>query len=40
MAILPQMTAWIGWTVVLGSIIGVIVVAVVRRGKQAVPAAV
>jgi hypothetical protein len=39
MAILPQMTAWIGWTVVLGSIIGVIVVAVVRRGKQAPPAA-
>jgi len=38
-AILPQMTMWIGWTVVLGSIIGVIVVAVVRRGKQAAPAA-
>ena len=40
MAILPQMTLWIGWTVVLGSLIGVIVVAVVRRGKQAAPAAV
>jgi hypothetical protein len=40
MAILPQMTFWIGWTVVLGSIIGVIVVAVARRGKQAAPAAV
>jgi hypothetical protein len=39
-AILPQMTAWIGWTVVVGSIIGVVVVAVVRRGKQAAPAAV
>jgi hypothetical protein len=38
--ILPQMTLWIGWTVALGSIIGVIVVAVVRRGKQAAPAAV
>ena len=38
MAILPQMTFWIGWTVVLGSIIGVIVVAVARRGKQAAPA--
>ena len=40
MAILPQMTLWIGWTVVVGSIIGVIVVAIVRRGKQAAPAAV
>jgi hypothetical protein len=40
MAILPQMTSWIGWTVVLGSLLGVIVVAVVRRGKQAAPAAV
>ena len=40
MAILPQMTAWIAWTVVLGSIIGVIVVAIVGRGKQAAPAAV
>jgi hypothetical protein len=34
------MTLWIGWTVALGSIIGVIVVAVVRRGKQAAPDAV
>ena len=39
-AILPQMTLWIGWTVVVGSIIGVIVVAVARRGKQTAPAAV
>jgi hypothetical protein len=39
MAILPQMTAWIGWTVVVGSIIGVIVVAIAHRGKQAAPAA-
>jgi hypothetical protein len=38
-AILPQMTAWIGWTVVVGSILGVIVVAIARRGKQAAPAA-
>ncbi len=38
--VLPQMTLWIGWTVVLGSILGVIVVAVARRGKQAAPAAV
>ena len=39
-AILPQMTLWIGWTVALGSVIGVIVVAIVHRGKQAAPAAV
>jgi lysylphosphatidylglycerol synthetase-like protein (DUF2156 family) len=38
-AVLPQMTGWIAWTVVVGSIIGVIVVAVVGRGKQAAPAA-
>jgi hypothetical protein len=38
-AILPQMTLWIGWTVVLGAIIGVIVVAIARRGKQTAPAA-
>jgi len=37
--VLPQLTLWIGWTVVVGSIIGVIVVAVARRGKQATPAA-
>ncbi|MGA9057018.1 MAG: hypothetical protein WB763_10955 [Terriglobia bacterium] len=39
-AILPQMTLWIGWTVAVGAVIGVLVVAVVRRGKQAAPAAV
>jgi hypothetical protein len=38
-AVLPQMTAWIGWTVAVGSIIGVIVVVVAGRGKQAAPAA-
>jgi len=38
-AIVPQMTAWIGWTVVLGSILGVIAAAFVRKGKQAAPAA-
>jgi len=37
--VLPQMTLWIGWTVVLGSILGVIVAALARRGKQAAPAA-
>ncbi|MGB7590990.1 MAG: hypothetical protein WCD04_10245 [Terriglobia bacterium] len=39
-AILPQMTGWIGWTVVVGSILGIIVAAIARRGKQAAPAAV
>ena len=39
-AIAPQMTMWIGWTAVLGSILGTIVTAVVRRGKQSSPAAV
>jgi hypothetical protein len=34
------MTLWIAWTVVSGSILGVIVAAIVRRGKQAEPAAV
>jgi hypothetical protein len=38
--VLPQMTLWIGWTAVLGSILGTVVTAVVRRGKQATPAAV
>jgi hypothetical protein len=32
-AILPQMTLWIGWTVILGAIVGSITAAVVRRGK-------
>jgi hypothetical protein len=40
LAVFPQMSLWIGWTVVLGSIIGGIVVAVSGRGKQAAPAAV
>ncbi len=38
-AILPQMTLWIAWTVVSGSIFGVIVAAIARRGRQAAPAA-
>ena len=37
-AVLPQMTMWIGWTVVVGSIFGTVAAAVVRRGKQAAPA--
>jgi hypothetical protein len=39
-AVVPQMTLWIGWTVVVGSIFGVIATAIGRRGKQAAPAAV
>ena len=38
-AVLPQMTWWIAWTVVLGSLLGVIVAAIARRGKQEAPAA-
>lgn len=37
-AFLPQMTMWIGFTVVAGSLIGAIVSAIARRGKQAVQA--
>ena len=37
--VLPQLTLWIGWTAVLGSILGTIVTAVVRRKKHAAPAA-
>jgi len=36
LAVLPQMTLWIGWTVVFGSIIGTIVAALSHRGKVAV----
>jgi hypothetical protein len=39
MGILPQMTLWIGWTVIVGSILGIIVAAIAHRGKQAAPAA-
>ena len=37
-ALLPQMTMWIGWTVTVGSVVGTVVAAVARRGKQAAPA--
>jgi hypothetical protein len=33
-AILPQMTFWIGWTVLVGSLVGTIVVVVADRGKR------
>jgi hypothetical protein len=38
-AIVPQMTLWIGWTVVLGALVGTIVTAVARPKKDAAPAA-
>ena len=34
MAVLPQLTVWIGWTAVVGAIFGTIAVAIVHRGKQ------
>ncbi|MGO9268875.1 MAG: hypothetical protein ACLQOO_01195 [Terriglobia bacterium] len=37
-AFLPQMTMWIGWTAVVGSVFATIVAAVVRPGKQPAPA--
>ncbi len=39
-AVAPQMTLWIGWTAVVGSIFGTIVAAIARRRKHPVPAAV
>ena len=39
-AVVPQMTFWIGWTVVVGTIFGGIATAVSHRGKQTAPAAV
>jgi hypothetical protein len=39
-AVLPQMTSWIGWTVIVGSILGIIVAAIVHRGRPAGQAAV
>jgi uncharacterized membrane protein (DUF106 family) len=37
-AVVPQFTLWIGWTVVVGAILGTIVTAIARRGKQSAPA--
>ena len=39
LGVVPQMTLWIGFTVVVGSIFGTIVTAIARRKKQAAPAA-
>ena len=33
-ALVPQATMWIGWTVVVGAIVGSIVAAVAHRGKR------
>ena len=38
-AILPQLTMWIGWTVILGAIFGALVAALAGRRKQAAPGA-
>ena len=38
LAILPQLTLWIAWTVVVGSIFGGIAAAIMRRGKNGAPA--
>jgi len=38
-ALFPQLGFWIAWTVVVGAIVGTIVCALARRGKQAAPAA-
>jgi hypothetical protein len=38
--VVPQLALWIGWTVVVGSIFGIIAAAIARRGKQPAPAAV
>jgi len=39
LAFLPQMTLWIGWTVVFGAILGGIVAALSRRAKPVVATA-
>lgn len=35
--VLPQMTLWIGWTAVTGSILGTIITAIVHRQKPGMP---
>ena len=39
MAIVPQLTLWIGWTVVLGSLLGELAAAIIGRKKQEAPVA-
>jgi hypothetical protein len=38
--ILPQMTIWIAWTVIMGMLFGAIIMMLARRGKQPAPAGV
>lgn len=38
-ALVPQMTLWMGWTVVVGALCGLVAVAIARPGKQPAPAA-
>ncbi len=38
MAIIPQTTLWIGWTVIVGGVLGLITVAIARPGRRAVQA--
>ena len=38
--VFPQLGFWIGWTVVVGAIVGTIAYAIARRGKQPAPATV
>ena len=38
LAVLPQMSLWIGWTAVIGGLLGTIVTAVFHPGKHAAPA--
>ncbi len=38
LAVLPQMSLWIGWTAVIGGLLGSIVVAIFHPGKHTAPA--
>ncbi|MGH9344496.1 MAG: hypothetical protein ACRD19_12130 [Terriglobia bacterium] len=37
-ALVPQMTLWIGWTVIVGSLLGIILVAIAHPGRRTAPA--
>jgi hypothetical protein len=39
LAVIPQMTLWIGWTTVIGGLVGAVVVAIFHPGRHAAPAA-
>jgi hypothetical protein len=39
LAVLPQMSLWIGWTVIIGAVLGTLYVAIFRRNKQVAAAA-